>query len=117
MLIRLFQQPPIGCGPPLFRRRLGVCTVLRTGYCEVRRRRPRTAEAEKRLERRHRLRAAVVSKHKLVEVDLEVATADPVVGSCEPLLQWYRWRGRPVARQSSPPCEVRFSEVESEGRA
>ena len=46
-----------------------------------------SAEAEEGLERRHRLPSAIVPKDKLVQVDLELGAADPVVSAHEPLLQ------------------------------
>jgi hypothetical protein len=54
-----------------------------------------SAEAEEGLERRHRLPSAIVPKDKLVQVDLELGAADPVVSAHEPLLQL------PMARSAS----------------
>jgi hypothetical protein len=45
------------------------------------------AEAEKSLEGGHRLASAVVPKHKLVQVDLELGATNPMVGAHEPLLE------------------------------
>ena len=45
------------------------------------------AQAEQRLKRGHRSLPAVVTKDELVQVDLQVSAADPMVSSDEPLLQ------------------------------
>jgi hypothetical protein len=52
------------------------------------RRRPaRTPQSEQRLKRGHRGFSAVMSKRKLVEIDLHMVTADAMVRADEPLLQ------------------------------
>jgi hypothetical protein len=61
--------------------------ISRTAYRPPRRRPARTAQPEQRLKRGHRGLTAVVPKHELVEIGLQVVTADAVVRPDQPLLQ------------------------------
>src|SRR5712692_11018551 len=45
------------------------------------------AEAEERLERRHRRSPPIMAEHKFVEVDLQLRAADTMVRADQPLLQ------------------------------
>ena len=45
------------------------------------------AQSEQRLEGRHGLPTAIVPKHELVEVGLQLGAADTVVGPDQPLLE------------------------------
>jgi hypothetical protein len=53
----------------------------------VRRGRAPRSETEQRLESGHRLLAPIVSKDKLIEIDLELSAADTVIGADQPLLE------------------------------
>src|SRR2546425_10785061 len=53
----------------------------------VRRGCPARTEAEQRLEGGHRVPSPIVSKGELIEVDLQLATADTVIGANQPLLE------------------------------
>ena len=53
----------------------------------VRRGRAPRSETEQRLEGGHRLLAPIVSKDKLIEIDLELSAADTVIGADQPLLE------------------------------
>jgi len=64
--------------------------VLGTANPPVRRRRASGPEAEPRLKGGHRLPSAIVTKHELVQVDLELRRTNPVVRADQPLLQMAR---------------------------
>ena len=53
----------------------------------VRRWRPPGSQTEQRLESGHRLLAPIVSKDKLIEIDLKLSAADAVIGADQPLLE------------------------------
>ncbi len=55
--------------------------------CVVRRRRASGSEAEERLKGRHRLPSPIVPKDELVQIDLQLGAAHPVVGADQPLLE------------------------------
>ena len=64
-------------------------------------------EAEKRLEGGHRSTAPIEAIGELVEVGLEMAMANAVMGAAEPRLQIAeeRWmRGRILTARSGSPC-------------
>ncbi len=61
--------------------------VLGATYAIVRRGPVYSREAEESLEGCHRLPAAIMPKDKLVQVDLELGPADPMVSADEPLLE------------------------------
>ena len=44
-------------------------------------------QSEQRLKGGHRLPTAVVAEHELVQVDLQLTFADPVIGAGQPLLE------------------------------
>ena len=92
MLIRLFQVTPICCDQ---RRQ----HVLGTANPPVGRRCASGPEAEQRLKGGHRLPPTIVPKYELVQVDLQLRLADPVVRANQPLLQL------PMARSASGTAE------------
>ena len=67
--------------------RLGPRQIPGTSNPSVRGRRPCAPEAQQGLEGGHRLPAAIVSKHELVEIDLKLRLADAVIRPGQPLLQ------------------------------
>jgi hypothetical protein len=69
--------------------------VLGTANPPVRRRRASGPEAEQRLKGGHRLPSAIVPKHELVQVDLQLRLTDPVVRANQPV---------PVEKSISPRC-------------
>ena len=68
-------------------RSAGGQPVLGTANPAVRRRCASGPEAEQRLKGGHRLPPTVVPKDELIEVDLQLRLADPVVRANQPLLQ------------------------------
>jgi len=61
--------------------------VSGAAYVFVGRRCADSSEAEERLEGRHGLPSAIVPKDELVQIDLQLGAANPVVSAEEPLLQ------------------------------
>jgi hypothetical protein len=61
--------------------------VLSASNLAVRRRSASRPEAEQRLKGRHRLLAPIVPKYELIQVDLKLRIADPVVRADQPLPQ------------------------------
>ena len=53
----------------------------------VRRGCPARSQTEQGLEGGHRLLAPIVSKDKLIEIDLKLSAADAVIGADQPLLE------------------------------
>jgi len=61
--------------------------ILSAANQAARRRAARAPESEQRLKRGHRRLPAIVAKHELVEIDLQVMAADAMVRPDEPLLK------------------------------
>ena len=62
-------------------------TILRPSYLTVRGRGVSGSETEEGLEGSHGGLSAIVTKDELIEVDLKLRAAHPMVGTNQPLLQ------------------------------
>jgi hypothetical protein len=61
--------------------------ILSTANPSVRCRRAAGAETKQRLKGSHRCSPTIVPKHELVQVDLALSSADPVMGANQPVLE------------------------------
>ena len=84
MLIRLFQQTPIGCVYPMIG---SFCQIQSTSNAAVSRGPLLCSQTEQSLKSRHGLVTPIMAKNELIEVNLELRAADTVVGADQPLLE------------------------------
>ena len=97
MLIQFFQQTPDRLCFPMSRK---FCRIQSTPDAAVSRGPLLCSQSEQSLKSRHRLVTPIMAKNELIEVNLELRTADAVVGANQPLLDV------PIARSAKGTTDL-----------